>query len=198
MVLIMAAILLPTCPNVLTSVTFGLFIFAGGAIVLGALSRQTSLDRNIPEEKKKLAQSPERGMLITTLPEEDTCRLLMTLTRQAGCEVPQQDESALAFDAIKEAPSGVEFKCHFDIVAYNGRTYIRYQTLTSNLSRKELEREAQHLLGGFIEWLPEGRVFENEDDRELIVSKLVVRQRVAQLEFRSDANSGDVEMSAER
>lgn len=198
MVLIMAALLLPTCPNVITAVTFGLFIFAGGAIVLGALSRQTSLDRNIPEEKKKLAENPERGMLITTMPEDDTCRLLMTLTRQAGCEVPQTDDGALAFDAIKEAPSGAEFRCHFDVVAYNGRTYIRYQTLTSNLSRKELEREAQHLLGGFIEWLPEGRVFENEDDRELIVTKLVVRERVARIEPRSDAKSGDVEMSAER
>lgn len=198
MVLIMAALLLPSCPNVLTAVVFGLFVAGGGAIVIAALNRQTSVDRSVPEEKKKLAQTPERGMLITTMPEDDTCRLLMTLTRQAGCEIPQADESSLAFDAIKEAPSGAEFRCHIDIVAYNGRTYIRYQTLTSNLSRKELEREAQHLLGGFIEWLPEGRVFENEDDRELIVTKLVVRQRIAKTEPRSEANSGDIEVSPER
>lgn len=190
MVLLMAAILLPTCPNAPMGLLLGVFIAGSGGIMLWALTRQTSIERSIPKEKLKLANYPEYGMLITTMAQEDTCRLLITLSRQAGCEVPQSD-SQLEFDVLKEAPSGEKFRCRFSVLAHNNRTYIQYQTDAPSLSPKELERESLHLLGGFIEWLPEGRVVESEYDCKLIENKVTARERVSLTEAQSTSEQRD-------
>lgn len=170
MVLLMAATLLPTTANAAVGIILGVFIVGGGAVMLFALNKRTSIDRSVPEEKLKLAKKPERGLLVTTMSEDDTCRLLTTLARQAGCAVIQNDETPWEFDVTREVPSGEEFRCRLNILAHDSRTYIRYQSAASRLSQHELEREAQHLLGVFIDWLPEGRVVESANDFELMAN----------------------------